>query len=118
MKRYLTKAFTFEAAHSLSKTKNIRNNNIHGHSFHVEITLKGQVNKNGMIVDFADLDELVGDIKNKLDHSFLNDIDGIGIPTLENIGNHIFKEASRKKFKIYRIEISRKTCNESFIIES
>ena len=118
MRRYLTKTFTFEAAHSLSNTKDPKNNVVHGHSFHVEFTLKGDINENGMIQDFAILNKLVIKLKGKLDHAYLNDIIEIGVPTLENIGNYIWNFIYNEELEIARIQISRKTCNESYIIES
>ena len=117
MHRYLTKSFTFEAAHSLSNTKETRNNNLHGHSFHVEFTLKGNINENGMIIDLTELNNLVIKLKKKLDHSYLNDINDIGIPTLENIGNYVWNFIKKENSKVYRIQVSRKTCNESYILE-
>ena len=36
MNKFICKSFTFEAAHSLNTTKNYKNKNIHGHSFHVQ----------------------------------------------------------------------------------
>ena len=117
MRRYLTKNFTFEAAHSLAITNDPRNNTIHGHSFHVEIVLKGKVNKNGMIIDLEELNKLVAKLKEKLDHAYLNEISHIGLPTLENIGNYIWKFIVKKNYNLHRVQISRKTCNESFIIE-
>ena len=44
--------------------------NLHGHTYKLEITISGDINKNGIIIDFGDLKEIV--IKNiidKLDHS-------------------------------------------------
>ncbi len=117
MKKYLTKTFTFEAAHSLAKTNDPKNNIIHGHSFHVEIMLKGKVNKNGMILDLTELNKLVVKLKEKLDHAYLNEIYSMGLPTLENIGYYIWKFIIKKNYNLHRLQISRKTCNESFIIE-
>ena len=57
MKKYICKSFTFEAAHSLKNTSNKKNKNIHGHSFHVRIFIKGEVNKGGMILDFLTVDK-------------------------------------------------------------
>ena len=52
MNKCICKSFTFEAAHSLNTTKNSKNKNIHGHSFHVRVFVEGKVKKDGMILDF------------------------------------------------------------------
>ena len=40
-----------------------------------------------MIIDFFILNKTIEDLKDKLDHSYLNDIQEIETPTLENIGS-------------------------------
>ena len=89
MKNCISKSFTFEAAHSLKSTKNQKNKKIHGHSFHVKIYIKGKIKKNGMVVDFFILNKTIESLKDKLDHSYLNDIEEIKTPTLENVGSWI-----------------------------
>ncbi len=116
MDKCICKSFTFEAAHSLNTTKNNKNKNIHGHSFHVKIYVKGKIKKDGMIVDFFILDKTVKNLKDKLDHSFLNDIKEIKDPTLENIGSWIWKEIKPNLINLHKVEIERKTCGESFSI--
>jgi len=54
----VTKKFTFDAAHRLSgyvgKCKNL-----HGHTYLLEVTLTGEINHMGFIVDFGDLKTVV-----------------------------------------------------------
>ena len=45
MNKCISKSFTFEAAHSLKSTNDQKNKNIHGHSFHVRIFVKGKIKK-------------------------------------------------------------------------
>ncbi len=47
--------------------------NIHGHSYSLRIQLEGEVDQNGMILDFYDLSTIVEPIIDELDHSFLCD---------------------------------------------
>ena len=70
-----------------------------------------------MIIDLTELNNLVIKLKKQLDHSYLNDISDIGVPTLENLGNYIWKLIKKENFKVYLIQVSRKTCNESYILE-
>ena len=116
MNKCISKSFTFEAAHSLKTTKNHKNKNIHGHSFHVSVFIKGKIKKNGMILDFFILNKTIEDLKDKLDHSYLNDIQEIETPTLENIGSWIWKQIKPKLKNLCKVEIQRKTCGESFSI--
>ena len=64
MKIRITKAFTFEAAHALDGY-NGKCQDIHGHSYHLEVTYIGspKTDKNkpdcGMVVDFGDVKEIV-----------------------------------------------------------
>ena len=117
MKKLISKSFTFEAAHSLDVSNNNKNKNIHGHSFHVSIFIKDEIDeKNGMILDFHLLDEEVKKLKETLDHCYLNNIDDLIIPTLENIGEWIFKKLRIRFKNLHRVRIERKTCGESFEI--
>ena len=118
MEKLIAKSLTFEAAHKLENANKIENKNIHGHSFHVRIFIKGKVKKDGMILDFFILDKTIKNLKDKLDHSYLNDIKEIKTPTLENIGSWIWKQIKPKLKNLHKVEIERKTCGESFSISN
>ena len=73
----VTKEFTFEMAHALD-CHDGKCRNIHGHSYHLSVTVKGtpiandQDPKNGMIIDFGDLKKVVKDqIVNQYDHALV-----------------------------------------------
>lgn len=73
----VTKEFGFEAAHALYNYDG-ECSNIHGHSYRLFVTVKGRPSlvpghpKNGMVVDFAELkDIVVRRIIEPLDHSFM-----------------------------------------------
>lgn len=90
----LTKKFNFETAHALFGYDG-KCRNIHGHSYHLEVTVigtpqKGKNNpKRGMVMDFSELKKIVNDlIVNKLDHSILLEK---GSPN-ESLGKHLEKE--------------------------
>ena len=116
MRKTISKCFTFEAAHFLNHSNNIKNKNIHGHSFHVEVFISGVIGKDGFIIDFSKLEKDIHKIKEKLDHNFLNDIDGLGTPTLENIGIWLWSLFIKKHSNLSQIVIKRKSCGESFTI--
>jgi 6-pyruvoyltetrahydropterin/6-carboxytetrahydropterin synthase len=45
---------------------------LHGHNFQVEVTVTGNLNKNGMIVDFSELKGIVQNVLDEIDHKCLN----------------------------------------------
>lgn len=90
MKIEMTKRFTFEAAHILPWHPG-KCSRPHGHSYKVEVTIKGAPNENGIIEDFYRLKETFqSQIERRLDHQDLNPI--IENPTAERIAQWIFIE--------------------------
>lgn len=88
----ITKKFGFEAAHKLINY-NGKCENLHGHSYVLHVTLSGNLNQNGMVMDFNEMKEIVNKLViDRLDHSFLNDL--IPISTCENILLWIWNELS------------------------
>ncbi len=47
--------------------------NIHGHSYKMELSLEGEPNENGMLIDFYHIERIVRPVIEKLDHSFIVD---------------------------------------------
>ena len=73
----ITKEFKFEMAHALHGYDGLCKN-IHGHSYKLWVTVKGEVRnenghvKDGMVIDFAELKEIVKpEIIDKYDHSLV-----------------------------------------------
>src|SRR5258708_8137192 len=91
----LTKNFRFEAAHHLPGHRG-KCARLHGHSYTLEITLRGPIkldagaSDDGMVMDFDDLSLLVKQaVIEQLDHQNLNDITGIRT-TAENLAHWIW----------------------------
>ena len=79
----LTKEFTFDAAHKLDWYQG-KCKDLHGHMYRLHVTVTGEVDKNGIIIDFADLKKIVNEkALDFLDHKNLNDV--MDNPTAENI---------------------------------
>ena len=73
----VVKEFTFDAAHFLPGYDGPCAN-IHGHTYKLQIGVKGEVGHNGMVIDFNDFKKLVEEkFLSVLDHSLLNSITGM-----------------------------------------
>jgi len=81
----LTKSFRFEAAHSLSGTTfGAASEEIHGHSFRAEVSLRGTPDPvTGMVIDLGLLQRAIEDVRLTLDHKFLNKIEALCTQTLQ-----------------------------------
>ncbi|MFZ5986094.1 MAG: 6-carboxytetrahydropterin synthase QueD [Bacillota bacterium] len=91
----ISKVFTFDSAHHLNDYPG-KCKNIHGHTYKLEITLKGLPDKNGLVVDFHDLNDIVeGEVLSQIDHKYLNELFEFN-PTCEMIGLWIWDEVARR----------------------
>ena len=90
----LTRKYSFQAARKLTKInpEHICANS-HGHTFQITIKIQGNLNpKNDFVIDFFDLDKIFNaSIFDKLDHQYLNDIEGLSSPTTEKVAIWIWK---------------------------
>ncbi len=84
--------FTFEAAHRLSKVpEGHKCGRLHGHSFRVELRVRGEVNPDtDMVIDFGDIKTAFAPIYDQLDHHFLNEVAGLENPTSETLAQWIW----------------------------
>lgn len=84
--------FTFEAAHRLPHVpEGHKCARLHGHSFHVEVGVVGDVDPvTGMVVDFAEISAAFAPLHAQLDHYYLNEVDGLDNPTSENLAAWIW----------------------------
>jgi 6-pyruvoyltetrahydropterin/6-carboxytetrahydropterin synthase len=117
----LFKEFTFEAAHQLARNVDPGHPyaNLHGHSFKVEVFLRGEPDpETGWILDLAEVDEALAPVKNKLDHNYLNAIDGLTHPTLENLTRWIWEQVSPQLPGLHRVVVRRGSCNEGCVYQS
>lgn len=111
----ITKAATFDAAHYLAEGPAHRPyTNLHGHSFKVEATVRGQTQEPvGWVADLADLESALKGVAAELDHGLLNEKPGLERPTLEHLCLY-FADRLRPAFPgLSRIVVSRPTISES-----
>jgi 6-pyruvoyltetrahydropterin/6-carboxytetrahydropterin synthase len=82
----VTRRYHFESAHWLPGVPDSHKcHRIHGHNYEVEITLKGEPDERGFVLDFFELDTVMLPIVGEIDHRTLNDIAGLENPTAELI---------------------------------
>ncbi|HEX4157839.1 MAG TPA: 6-carboxytetrahydropterin synthase [Rhizomicrobium sp.] len=113
----LTQEFTFDAAHYLD-TGAPENRRIHGHSFYVEVTLRGEPETaSGLLRDLGEVKTALAAIGESLDHRLLNEVDGLGPPTLENLARFIFQRAKGRLPEVMRVRIRRPSYGQSCVYE-
>lgn len=66
----IAKEFKWEMGHRLPFHKG-KCKNIHGHTYKIMIEFEGDLNENGMVMDYYDVKDVVGPIIDELDHSFM-----------------------------------------------
>jgi len=113
----VTQEFTFDAAHFLG-TGPAANRRVHGHSFYVEVSLIGEPDPaSGMLRDFGEIRTVLAGISEQLDHHLLNDIEGLGAPTLENLARYIYRKAKEKLPEVSRVRIRRPSYGQTCTYE-
>lgn len=85
--------FQFEAAHRLPHVPpGHKCARLHGHSFRVAIHVQGPlVDPPGWVMDFADLKAAFQPLYQRLDHHYLNEIEGLENPTSEVLARWIWQ---------------------------
>lgn len=114
----ITQQFGFDAAHFLDQAPSSANRRLHGHSFYAEVTLKGEPDASkGWVRDFDEVNAVLGNIRRALDHQLLNDIEGLGAPTLENLARYIYGQAKAQLPETCRVRLSRPSSGQACVYE-
>ena len=103
--------FTFEAAHRLPNVPpDHKCARLHGHSFQVEVHVRGEVGKtSGWVLDFADIKQAFAPLSKELDHHYLNEIPGLENPTSEHLAKWIWKRLELSLPGLAKV-VTRETC--------
>jgi 6-pyruvoyltetrahydropterin/6-carboxytetrahydropterin synthase len=114
----ITQQFGFDAAHYLEAAPAGSNRRMHGHSFYAEVTLRGEPDpQKGWLRDFGEVNTVMANIRGELDHVLLNDIAGLGAPTLENLARYIYRRAKAEMPEVCRVRLARPSCGQSCVYE-
>jgi len=105
------KEFTFEAAHLLPNVPDDHKcKRLHGHSYRVRVCVAGELDPTlAWVVDFAEVAAAFEPIRLRLDHYYLNEIEGLENPTSEVLAKWIWTQLLSALPNLSRIEVSE-TC--------
>jgi 6-pyruvoyltetrahydropterin/6-carboxytetrahydropterin synthase len=105
---------SFSAAHILKEIGG-KCEDLHGHNFIVEVTVKGEsLTEEDLLIDFRDLKKWTNEILEQLDHKYLNETEifkGMN-PSSERIARYIHDRLA-DKVKTKGLNIARVTVWES-----
>lgn len=110
----ISRRFQIEAAHWLPNAPGGHKcRRLHGHSFVIEITVVGEPDgERGWVLDFADIDAAFSSLHERLDHRYLNDIEGLENPTSENLAIWVWQELDGGLAGLDAVEVEE-TCRSS-----
>ncbi len=110
------RVFQIEAAHRLPHVPaGHKCARIHGHSFRIEIHVSGSVGElSGWVMDFADLSRAFQPVFERLDHHYLNEIEGLENPTSENLAKWIWQGLKAVLPGLSKVAV-QETCNAGCI---
>jgi 6-pyruvoyltetrahydropterin/6-carboxytetrahydropterin synthase len=110
------KEFTFEAAHRLPNVAaDHKCARLHGHSFRVKLYVSGPVDPHaGWVADFAELKRAFRPLHDRLDHHYLNEIEGLENPTSENLARWIWQRLRPTLPGLSKVVV-RETCTSGCV---
>ncbi len=108
----LSQTFSFDAAHTLKRKVSAEeaagSRRIHGHTYTAEVFVRGpRQAESGMVVDLAVLRGVIAEVRSRLDHHFLDEVAGLGSPTLENLCVFIFERVQAQLPQASAVAVSR-----------
>lgn len=105
----LSKQFRFEAAHTLHRSVDAEpSRRIHGHSYRAEVTLRGRPDpQTGMVMDLGLFRRALEEVRDGLDHRFLDEVAGLGPATLENLSAWIWHKLERDCPNLAKVTVYR-----------
>jgi 6-pyruvoyltetrahydropterin/6-carboxytetrahydropterin synthase len=112
------KEFTFEAAHRLPNVPpGHKCARLHGHSYRIAIHVEADVDQDtGWVMDFGDIQCAFQPLHARLDHYYLNEIEGLENPTSENLARWIWQRLKPNLPHLSKVVV-RETCTSGCVYE-
>jgi 6-pyruvoyltetrahydropterin/6-carboxytetrahydropterin synthase len=107
----VAKEFSFSAAHQI-RMHGGKCERLHGHNWRVRVHARSsELNRIGMVVDFADLQKIVAEVCSRFDHQNINEVAPFTEvnTTAENLARYFYVEANRQLAAVDggRVRVSR-----------
>ncbi|HEY2255202.1 MAG TPA: 6-carboxytetrahydropterin synthase [Variovorax sp.] len=115
----LSQRFFFDAAHTLRREIEAEGSRrIHGHTYQAEVAVRGPVDAaTGMLVDLGVLRAHLQAVRERLDHHLLDDVPGLGPPTLENLCLFIASALAGMQPPATRVRVWRDALGDACTLE-
>lgn len=115
----VSQRFFFDAAHTLNREIEVEGSRrIHGHTYHAEVWLTGPRDPvTGMVIDLGHLRQRLADVREQLDHHMLDDVSGLGTPTLENLCLFIVNALPDMRPHLARVRVWRDALGDSCTLD-
>jgi 6-pyruvoyltetrahydropterin/6-carboxytetrahydropterin synthase len=109
MRYEISQRFFFDAAHTLQRQIEAEGSaRVHGHTYQGELGLAGTPDTaNGMVCDLGHVRAALDQIRRLLDHQLLDEVAGLGTPTLENLCRFVAERARAAALPVSRVAIWR-----------
>ncbi len=110
----VARVFKLEIAHSIpSLPVHAHCARLHGHSLTVTVVCGGVVDETlGVVLDFQTIADAWAPVHEALDHRYLNEVEGLELPTMERIAAWIWRKivdpltSPEKQWKLIKLTVS------------
>lgn len=115
----VSQKFFFDAAHTLKRNLDdaeevAGSRRIHGHTYHAEVSVAGNADEDtGMVVDLGHLRNAIAVLRPQLDHHLLDEVEGLGPPTLENLAAFIWRAMAQEFSGLWQVRVWREGIGDS-----
>jgi 6-pyruvoyltetrahydropterin/6-carboxytetrahydropterin synthase len=114
----------FDAAHTLRRELETEGSKrVHGHTYRVEVSVRGSPNAaTGMVIDLGVLRQRLALVREALDHHLLDEVPGLGIPTLENIAAFISRAmgdlaSPKNSIEVFSVKVWRDGVGDACVMQ-
>jgi len=111
----ISQKFFFDAAHTLRREIEAEGSRrIHGHTYHVEVSIAGEIDPaTGMVMDLGLVRAAIEQLRPHLDHHLLDEVEGLGPATLENLAVFIWRAIAVALPSLVQVRIWRDGVGDS-----